>query len=112
LLDSFIDIDGHQTFGWPDRSKLTSIPASRYLRSYRPVFRPFEPWLLQRIQKAMKHAAESGELFHLWWHPEDFAPDLDANLRFLRSVLETFDSYRAQYDMVSRSMADVLGSID
>ena len=89
-----------------------SIAASRYLRPHHPAFRSFEPWLLRRIGKAMRYAAQQGEIFHLWWHPEDFAPDLDANLRFLRSVLETFDSYRAQYDMVSRSMADVLGSID
>jgi hypothetical protein len=84
-----------------------SIPASRYLRPYHPAFRPFENLLVRRIRLAMKHAAETGEIFHLWWHPEDFARDLSQNLRVLRHVLEAFDSYRTQYGMVSLSMADV-----
>ena len=55
----------------------------------------------------MKYAAEQGEVFHLWWHPEDFAYHCNENLRFLRSVLRTFDSYRVQHGMVSLSMAEI-----
>ena len=51
--------------------------------------------------------AERGEVFHLWWHPEDFSYHCDENLGFLRSVLRTFDSYRAQHGMVSVGMAEI-----
>jgi len=107
LLDAHVDIDGYQTFPWPNRPEFISIPASRYLRPYHPVLHPFEDLRLRRIRVAMKHAAETGEIFHLWWHPEDFASDLSQNLRVLRQVLEAFDYYRTQYGMVSLSMAEV-----
>jgi len=112
LLDSYIDMYGDQTIAWPDRLALTSIPASRYLRPYHPAFRSLEPCLLRRIRKAMMQAAEHGEIFHLWWHPEDFAGNNDQNLRVLRLVLEMFDNYRAQCGMISLSMADVLSRVD
>jgi peptidoglycan/xylan/chitin deacetylase (PgdA/CDA1 family) len=112
LLDSFMDMHGDQTIAWPDRLALTSIPASRYLRPYHPAFRYLEPCLLRRIRKAMMQAAEHGEIFHLWWHPEDFAGSSDENLRVLRRVLEMFDSYRAHCGMISLSMTDVLSRID
>lgn len=108
LLDSYINIDGYQTFMRPNHREFLSTPASRYLRPYHPAFRPFEDLLLRRIRMAMKHAAETGEIFHLWWHPEDFARDSGQNLRLLRQVLEAFDNYRTQYGMASLSMAEVL----
>lgn len=110
LLDTYLDIYGYQTFRWPDHSEFTSLPASRYFRPYHPdhpVFRSFERLLLRRIRMAMKHAAETGELYHLWWHPEDLCHNLKQNLRLLRQVLEAFDQYRTQYGMVSLSMAEV-----
>lgn len=55
----------------------------------------------------MKYAAEQGEIFHLWWHPEDFSYHCGENLGFLRSVLKTFDSYRTQHGMVSAGMAEI-----
>ena len=107
LLDSYIDLCGDQTIAWPDQAGLTSIAASRYLRPYHPAFSHFEPLLLRRIEKAMRHAAKHGEIFHLWWHPEDFASGYGQNLGMLRHVLEAFDVYRTQDGMVSLSMGEV-----
>jgi peptidoglycan/xylan/chitin deacetylase (PgdA/CDA1 family) len=110
LVDSFVNVDGFQTFKWPGYSSLTSVPSSRYLRAYRPVFSPFERWLIERIQTAMTHAAQTGEIYHLWWHPEDFATNYDRNLRLLRHVLEIFQECRDRYGMTSLSMADVVSN--
>jgi hypothetical protein len=107
LLDSYLDLCGNQTSPWPGEGRLISVAASRYLRPYSPFLQPFEAWRLARIEQAMKYAAERGEVFHLWWHPEDFAYHCNENLRFLRSVLRTFDSYRAQHGMVSVGMAEI-----
>jgi hypothetical protein len=60
----------------------------------------------RRIAVAMQSAAERGELFHLWWHPEDFAGDCDSNLRFLRRVLADYDRCRRQSGMLSLSMSE------
>lgn len=107
LLDSYVDLCGHQTGLWPQDGSLISVAASRYLRPYSPVLQPFETLRHARIEQAMKHAAEQGEVFHLWWHPEDFSYHCDENLLFLRSVLSSFDSYRAQHGMVSLGMAEI-----
>jgi hypothetical protein len=56
----------------------------------------------------MEQAALHGEIFHLWWHPEDFAYDCDLNLRFLRSILLAFEDLRSRFDMRSVSMAEAL----
>ena len=107
LLDSYVDLCGHQTCPWPQDGRLISVAASRYLRPYSPVLQPFETLRHARIEQAIKHAAEQGEVFHLWWHPEDFSYHCDENLLFLRSVLRTFDSYRAHHGMVSVGMAEI-----
>jgi peptidoglycan/xylan/chitin deacetylase (PgdA/CDA1 family) len=112
LVDSFIDIHGHQTSAWPVPASPMSIAASRYLRPHHPAFRSFEPWLLRRIGKAMRYAAQQGEIFHLWWHPEDFAPNYGENLRVLRRVLEMFDSCRTRYGMRSLTMAEVANEVN
>lgn len=107
FLDSFLDVDGPLTQAWPQPAGLIPVTASRYLRSYRPVFQPLEPLHLHRIEKAMRYAAEEGEIFHLWWHPEDLAYNREQNLRVLRRVLERFDNYRSRYGMVSLTMSEV-----
>ena len=107
LLDTYLDLCGNQTCPWPRDGRLISVAASRYLRPYSPILQPFEAWRHARIEQAMKYAAEQGEVFHLWWHPEDFSYHCDENLGFLRSVLRTFDSYRAQHGMVSVGMAEI-----
>jgi len=109
LLDTYLDLCGNQTCPWPQGGRLVSVAASRYLRPYLPVLQPFEAWRHARIEQAMKYAAERGEVFHLWWHPEDFAYHPNENLRFLRSVLTTFDSYRTRQQMVSLGMAEING---
>ena len=107
LFDSYVDLCGHQTGPWPQDGSFFSVAASRYLRPYSPVLQPFEVRRHARIEQAMKHAAKHGEVFHLWWHPEDFSYHCDENLVFLRSVLMTFDYYRARYGMVSAGMAEI-----
>jgi peptidoglycan/xylan/chitin deacetylase (PgdA/CDA1 family) len=111
LLDSYIDVFGPQSTGWPENAMPLAIASSRYLRSYNPRLRLLDRLLLARIAKAMEHAAREGEIFHLWWHPEDFASDYDQNLRMLRRVLELFAVYRAQYRMESLAMAEVCSRV-
>jgi hypothetical protein len=60
----------------------------------------------------MEQAAAQGEIFHLWWHPEDFAQDCDLNLQFLRFILLAFDDLRRRFDMQSCTMSGALAGAD
>jgi peptidoglycan/xylan/chitin deacetylase (PgdA/CDA1 family) len=107
LLDSYADLYGSQTLGWPETSTLTSVAASRYLRPYSAALGPLQGFQCRRITQAIKLASRQGKIFHLWWHPEDFAMHCEENLFLLRSVLATFNSCRSEYGMVSLSMAEI-----
>jgi peptidoglycan/xylan/chitin deacetylase (PgdA/CDA1 family) len=107
LLDAYCDVHGPQTGDWPRGADPMAIPASRYLRPFTPALRTAEGVRLKRIAQAMQHAAREKQVFHLWWHPEDFAPHPDRNLEFLHRVLRTFEECRREYGMVSLAMSDV-----
>jgi hypothetical protein len=106
LLDTYCDVNGSQTSKWPEPGPPVCLRASRYLRPSNNTLRSFEGLLIERIHKAMLHAAVQGEIFHLWWHPEDFAGNPDANLRNLREVLQLFAHCRALHGMQSMSMRE------
>ena len=42
---------------------------------------------LRNIDRSMEEAAREGQVYHLWWHPENFGVNLEANLAFLEEVL-------------------------
>lgn len=107
LADAYLNINGAQTLEWPEGANPVSVDSSRYLRPYSSALRAFESARLRRITDAMTHAAREKRIFHLWWHPEDFANQPGRNLDFLNRVLTAFDRNRREYDMVSLSMRDV-----
>ncbi len=107
LMDAYWNLNGMQTVEWPPCDHLVPVDASRYLRPYSSALRRLESARLRRITSAMTHAALEGQIFHLWWHPEDFAGHPERNLDFLNQVLNVFKRHRQEYGMVSLSMADV-----
>ena len=54
----------------------------------------------------MTYAAQSEQTFHLWWHPHNFGRDLEANMSFLKRLLEHYRSLNEHYGMQSRTMAE------
>jgi len=106
LMDAYWDVNGPQTVDWPASGKPAPVDASRYLRPFAPALRALEDTRLRRIASAMKRAAIEKRIFHLWWHPEDFAGHPRRNLDFLQRVLNVFDRYRREYGMVSLSMSE------
>jgi len=108
LCDNYFDLYGAQTVPWPSGAGPSSIGASRYLRPHNGLLRGFDDLRCRRIVNAMEAAAAGGELLHLWWHPEDFARDLDRNLQFLRRILAEWARLRRQAGMLSLSMSEVV----
>jgi hypothetical protein len=109
LMDAYLSLNGPQTVPFPENEQLAAVDASRYLRPFSPVLGPFEGVRLRRIENAMMSAAKESRIFHLWWHPEDFAGYPQRNIDFLRQVLGLFDQCRRDYGMASLSMADANG---
>jgi len=108
LMDAYWDLNGPQTVALPKGMNLPApVDASRYLRPYSPVLRGLETARLKRIEAAMKSAAANQRIFHLWWHPEDFAGHPKRNIDFLERVLRVFDDCRSGFGMSSLAMGDV-----
>lgn len=100
LVDSYIPI------GRPSVPSLTSglynVPATYFLR---PSFEsPSRDFMLRRICRALDSAAQSGGIFHLWWHPHNFGGQPELGMEFLTEVLVHFSRLRHEYGMESKTM--------
>jgi peptidoglycan/xylan/chitin deacetylase (PgdA/CDA1 family) len=109
LADAYLPVLRHGREGprWTD-GLLLDVPASRFLRPYQLRLRHLESRRRGRIIRELREAAIGGHTYHLWWHPENFGRWTDANLAFLRSLLEEFARLRDACGMQSCSMADCL----
>jgi hypothetical protein len=109
LLDNYVSLTGHNTHAMPvGNPRLpVNLPSSRFLRPFMPSLRVLEPLRLARIKRALRHAARSGEIFHLWWHPHNFGKNLSQNLELLDRILEYYGHLKAEYGMKSMNMSEV-----
>lgn len=113
LLDAYVPISGDNSYTRPAASALpVNIPASRFLRAYKPIAAPFEGLRLRRILSDLERAARTGRVYHLWFHPHNFGTHLRQNVRFMRSILEHFAKLRSQYGIESLSMGELAGKLD
>ena len=110
LADSHLPIGGPHDHEPMLVDGMVDIPASRFLRPARKRD-ALERLRLWRITSAMETAARHRKLFHLWWHPHNFGADLQANLAFLRAILDHFRILQERYDMRSMTMAAVADEI-
>lgn len=86
---------------------LVNVPESCFVRPVQARTPGLEPLRLHRITAAMRRAAASGALVHLWWHPHNFGNDVAANLLALDTLLRVYDELRDRYDFGSYSMEGV-----
>lgn len=108
LLDTYLNLTGHHTYPLPKaQDGLVNLPSSRFLRPYSPRLAWLEPLRLSRIVRSMEQAARTHQIYHLWWHPENFGVHLEENLAFLRRVLEGFKALRSRYQMQSLNMGEI-----
>lgn len=109
LLDTWLDLTGPNCHAMPRAiaGMPVDIPASRFLRPWSPRFSLLEGLRIKRITKAMDHAARTGTIFHLWWHPHNFGAHTGRNMAFLRQVLGHFKRLQQEYGMQSLTMAEV-----
>jgi len=109
FMDLFVNLSGHGAFS---EAELTSelhinIPASRFLRGYTKRLRFLKRLRLHRIKADLTYAGQRGLIYHLWWHPHDFATHKDEKFLFLRDILEHFTDLKEKYEMESLNMAEL-----
>jgi hypothetical protein len=79
--------------------------ASLYLR----VTLPDAAWRLQvaRIRRELR-GIQPGEIFHLWWHPENLGTDVARRLARVREVLDLVAESVTRGAIVSRTMQELV----
>jgi peptidoglycan/xylan/chitin deacetylase (PgdA/CDA1 family) len=110
LLDAYVNLSGYHTFRLEDVAgdkPPFNIPASRFLRPWSRRLALVEELRLRRIEAAMTHAARTGEVFHLWWHPENFGANLPQNMANLTRLARHFAHLRTAYQMETATMGDL-----
>lgn len=106
-LDNYVSSPQRGVTPWeelPAGDGLADIRGSLFLRPYSERWKELESMRLQRIARAIRRAARSGQMFHLWWHPHNFGRHIDENLNFLRRVFEVVSDCRERYQLRSLSM--------
>ena len=90
-----------------DPSGLCDVPASTFLRPFRPATRSLEKLQYHRLVAGLRDAARRGRVLHVWWHPQNFVTDPPANYTLLERLLDEFDRLRVSDGLQSLSMGDV-----
>lgn len=106
LLDAYINITGYHcyTYDHIKKSFPYNIPSSRFLRPYNKKLSFLEGFKLNRIKKAMTHAAKKNLVYHLWWHPHNFGRNTVQNIKMLDSILEHYTYLNKKYGFRSITM--------
>lgn len=106
ILDTYFNISGYNCYSQMDYvdGKLLNIPASRFLRPYSRKLRALENIRINRILDSMTHAAKTGKIYHLWWHPHNFGKYTAANIEVLIRILEHYRELHFKYNFESMTM--------
>ena len=84
FVDAYFNISGHNTYDLHDctKTKPFNFPSSRFLRPFSNKLVIFDKLRLKRIKESMTDAAVNNRIFHLWWHPHNFAVNTEQNIIF------------------------------
>jgi peptidoglycan/xylan/chitin deacetylase (PgdA/CDA1 family) len=109
LLDTWLNLSGPNThvIDRPAPGQPVDIPSSRFLRPWSRRWNALEGLRLRRITRAMDHAARTGQVFHLWWHPHNFGRDVDRNIAFLERILRHYQRLHREQGFASMTMGEV-----
>lgn len=108
MVDSYINISGSNSFLLADYNdkhyKLINIPASRFLRPYNSQMAFLEPMKIRRIKNAMTQAAKQNKVYHLWWHPHNFANNREDNFKNYLEIMQHYKKLKETYNFESITM--------
>jgi hypothetical protein len=106
LADAYVPLAGRPEAKVSRQAQLINIPASRFLRPIMSVGEALEPLRLRRILHEMRSVAQSGGVYHLWWHPHNFGKNVEKHLTLLEAILGQFRLLQHTFGMESSSMSE------
>ena len=109
LFDAYIPLSGSLSnqADLNAETGLINIPASLFFRPYNSRFKFFENIKVWRLKYSLKKTAQSGKIFHLWWHPHNFSKNTENNLAQLEELFIYYKELSKKYGMKSANMHDI-----
>lgn len=105
--DNYIPIQRCQSYGFEEieeAGKLHNVRNTRFFKPFRPKYRLLEKLKLWRYKSEMRRAAKRGEIYHMYWHPHNFAENTDINFRQMDELLSFYLKMKDKYGMASLNM--------
>ena len=110
LVDSYTSLFRTKGYSWDNLSIQDGIilqPASRFLRPISKTFTTLNRARISRIKKEMRAAAKKNQIYHLWWHPHNFAVNNEQAQKDLRELLDQYKILARDYGMESLTMREI-----
>jgi len=107
FADAYVNVTGNHCHATPAPGDIINIPASRFLRPFKPKLKMFDGLKLNRIKQGIKFAADRGLIYQLWWHPHNFGKYMDENLRFLEQVLKFYQQLNKEGKIESLNLLEI-----
>lgn len=107
FADAYMNLTGHQCHAMPAANAIVNIPASRFLRPYKPGLKIFDGLKLRRIKQGIKFAAKHGLIYQLWWHPHNFGKYMDENFNFLEEVFKYYHQLNQEGKIESLNLLEI-----
>lgn len=110
LADTYIGVSPPPTTSWEDVTEeggICNVPASAFLRPYSHRLAKLGPLQERRLRTGLRDAARRSRIFHLWWHPHNFARNRRENFSLLERLLDEFANLAGSEGLKSMSMQDV-----
>lgn len=107
-VDTLMSVSSPTSFSEKDIDSDTVIqlPSSRFFRPYKDNERLIQGLKMNRIKSEMTYAAKNGLVYHLWWHPHNFAENRVENIKQLKEIINHFNMLNANYGFESVNMGD------
>ncbi len=112
LMDVYFPLTGKGGYVPRKENGIVNLVGSRM---YKPICKPLrflEGLKIKRIKKQMKHAAEKGLTFHLWWHPHNVGVYTEAHLKQLDEIFSYYEELKEKYGMRSLNMGEAAAEIN
>lgn len=95
-----------------DETGMVNVPDSMLLVSRRGLRRLIAPRRLLRMAKAgLDQAVHDSTIFHLWFHPSNFAYRTDEQFRLLEAILQYAEQLREERRLEVMTLGDVQRSL-
>jgi len=109
-LDNYLPLARACSFPQKDLEKigcLMNIRNSRFFKPYRAKYAFVERLKVWRYKCEMNFAAKHGEIYHIYWHPYNFAENMEINFQQMDELLTYYEKMRSRYGMKSKNMVEL-----